>query len=508
MSIVAKIAARERPLRFVRIVKIQASCAGFLFVGQDLSDPNACCDGFLPSCVKPRQDDSCDTKCLTIGGGGPQYKLRRGAVHGKGRRWGSTASQSPSATDYIAAARDMSEGEHMAPEGESLPTFDIEQLSAAVTGDAAFLRWRTRLQPAAGAGAKVHPPTYAPTQGARQATARYHLEQRVDPVTNEPVTAVVLDSVPSQANRAELALLDAYDAGSVVFPFVEADFGDAYSGVRPGRLTALEASHRAADAVFAACTHPREGVLFRESTPGKAIVASTPRDAADMFRFCPHVLCFGEWDTHDDAVRGHKFERAVVSEVVAIDATVGRASASKLDPLRIEGAELYENAAHRDDPTEHPAWTADPEQASKDSKGRPVLHGSGEHRGKPSAAGLSSVTPRVAAGADGDETGIGGITCAYAEQTTVVSLGVLRRLRFPRHGEAANAARTALAALAVAASVLRDAEGYSYRSGCWLVAEAVPLLEAVTAHNVVQPFAPLRADAAVELVNQAAVVGC
>ena len=392
----------------------------------------------------------------------------------------------------------------MAPRDESLPPFDMEQLRAAAAGDAAFLRWRTRLQPAAGTGTKVHPPTYAPTQGSRRATARYHLEQRFGVDRGEPLTAVVLDSVPSQANRAELALLDAYEADAVAFPFVEADFGDAYSGVRAGRLTALEASHRAADAMFAACAYPSEGVLFRESTPGRAMFASTPRDAAAMFRYCPHVLCFGEWDTHDDAVRGHKFERAVVSEVVAIDATVGRASASKLDPLRIEGAELYENSAHRDDPTRHPAWTADPEQASKDRQGRPILHGSGEHRGKPSAVGLSNVTPRVAAAADGDETGIGGVTFAYAEQTCVVSLGVLRRLRFPRHRDAAVAARTALAALAVAGSVLRDAEGYAYRSGCWLVAEAPPIFEVVTAHNEIQSFAPLSTDAALEFVGEAA----
>lgn len=392
----------------------------------------------------------------------------------------------------------------MASGAESFGTLGIEQLRAAVAGDAAFLRWRTRLQPAAGAGAKIHPPSYAPAQGARQPTARYHLERRFNADKGEPLTAAVLDSVPSQANRAELALLDAYEAGRVAFPFVEADFGDAYSGVRAGRLTALEASHRAADAVFAACIHPSEGVLFRESTTGKAIFASTPRDAAEMFRYCPHVLCFGEWDNHDDAVRGHKFERAVVSEAVAIGATVGRASASKLDPLRIEGAELYENAAHRDDPSAHPPWTADPEHATKDRRGNPVLHGSGEHRGKPSAVGLSSVAPRVAPSADGDETGIGGITFDYAEQTCVVSLGVLRRLRFPRNRDAADAARTALAALAIAASALRDAEGYAYRSGCWLVAEAAPVLETVTVHNEVRQFAPLSADAALDLVSQAA----
>ena len=89
--------------------------------------------------------------------------------------------------------------------------------------------------------------------------------------------------------------------------------------------------------------------------------ASTPRDATDMFRHRPHVRCFGEWNTHDDAVRGRKFERAVVSEVVAIGATVGQASVSTLDPLRIEGIERYDDAAHRDNPVKHPPCTAPPQ---------------------------------------------------------------------------------------------------------------------------------------------------
>lgn len=54
----------------------------------------------------------------------------------------------------------------------------------------------------------------------------------------------MLDSVPSQANRAELALLGAFDANRLALPFVKADFDDAYTGIRAGRLTALEASRR------------------------------------------------------------------------------------------------------------------------------------------------------------------------------------------------------------------------------------------------------------------------
>jgi CRISPR-associated protein Csb1 len=71
----------------------------------------------------------------------------------------------------------------------------------------------------------------------------------------------------------------------------------------------------------------------------------------------------------------------------------------------------------------------------------------------------------------------GGVTIAYALQTTVLSLPALRRLRFPVNSETADeaarereiAARTLLAALALAAVAYQREEGYDLRSRCLLV---------------------------------------
>ena len=105
----------------------------------------------------------------------------------------------------------------------NLPELDYETLRDAVQGGANYLRIRTKLQPADKAGGKVYPPTYAGPEGSHRADEpRYHIEERRS--DGETVLAVVLDSVPSQANRAEEALLDAYEDGLVKFPFVEADF--------------------------------------------------------------------------------------------------------------------------------------------------------------------------------------------------------------------------------------------------------------------------------------------
>ncbi|HZP61384.1 MAG TPA: type I-U CRISPR-associated protein Cas7, partial [Opitutaceae bacterium] len=65
---------------------------------------------------------------------------------------------------------------------------------------------------------------------------------------------------------------------------------------------------------------------------------------------------------------------------------------------------------------------------------------------------------------------LGGIRCRFAEQTTVVSLGALRKLRFPINGAndpaRDDAGRTVLAAIALCAGVLATERGLSLRSRC------------------------------------------
>ena len=394
-----------------------------------------------------------------------------------------------------------------AESGIELPELTHEVLREAMDGGANYLRFKTRLQPADGPGGKVHPPTYAGPEGTdRSEVARYHIEERHR--DGGTIIAAVLDSVPSQANRAEVALLEANQDGLIAIPIVEADFsgngGESadYDGIRPGRLTALETSHRVADATFRECKI--DGEWFRESPVGRAIFSSNERDAADMYRHCPTVLVFGEWDSMGgDASRGHKFERRMVSEIVAMDVVVGRSSSSRLDPLKIEStAPIYKNEAHAIDAGESP-WTTDVDGAEKDSKGKPVLYGSGKGKGKISGLGLSNVTPSIAAGSDGELSGTGGVTFSYAEQSTVIALNAIRSLRFPRHPEAALDARTAIAALALAASVLRDAQGYALRSRCLLVPDGPPQVELVDAFGSARKFAPVKPDSAAQTLRLA-----
>ena len=382
------------------------------------------------------------------------------------------------------------------PVPPSLPELTYDELRTAVAGAANMLRSHIRLQAAAGPSAKTNPPTFAGAQGADQADMpRYLTEKRL--INGETVNCIVYDTVASQANRCEQAQLDAYADDRIEFPFVQADFSGApgggldYHGIRGGMLSSLETPHRVADAVFRDCAI--DGVLFRQTPEGRSLFASSPLDATAMYRAAPHVLILGEWDSHGgDASRGHKFARLVTSEIVAVNAVPGAGSSSRIDPMRFEKAPIYQADPDKTRPGE-PDWTVDADKARLDAKNQPVQH----RHAKTSELGLGNITPTVDV--------LGGATFEYAEQTTVIALNQIRCLRFPQQNPAAaTAARTALAALALAGAVLRDAQGHSLRSGCDMVAESAPEWELADGFGQFRRFAAPGPAAVCALVAEAA----
>ena len=203
---------------------------------------------------------------------------------------------------------------------------------------------------------------------------------------------------------------------------------------------------------------------------------------------------------------GVKFERAMVSEIVGVNAVAGVKTSSRIDPLSIQkdAGPLY----RRPDG----GFTVDPAQAlnelkdgeptgkkilfKKNSKGQDVAHApensSFPDQGRPSEANHGNVTPGIDYRRDQnrnlikDEEGqpipVGGYTLSSAEQTIVISFPALRRLRFPimrtkRNSnelevvldrEVDNAARTVLAALGLCAAALAAEAGLDLRSRCLL----------------------------------------
>jgi CRISPR-associated protein Csb1 len=124
---------------------------------------------------------------------------------------------------------------------DALENLSLEELKQAVTGTAAAFRCVTEYPPVGGSGDKVFPPTY---QGGR-----YAVEKRRLPGESEPVVCVLLDSVQSQANRMEMALLEMWERKQIPLPVVAVDFADC--GLpKVLRITSLEAPHRIADALL------------------------------------------------------------------------------------------------------------------------------------------------------------------------------------------------------------------------------------------------------------------
>ena len=92
---------------------------------------------------------------------------------------------------------------------------------------------------------------------------------------------MLLDSVPSQANRMELALQDAWMGGEIELPVVSADFSAVENPGVP-KVTSLQAPHRIVDAILRDSTlgDGKKPPKFRDSEIGKELdqlSAATPR---------------------------------------------------------------------------------------------------------------------------------------------------------------------------------------------------------------------------------------
>ena len=387
----------------------------------------------------------------------------------------------------------------------------------AVAGTAAGFRCITRLEPLGGPGDKLFPPTFGDTVALpvpvgenreERRRTKYAVEwRRVEGVSR---LCVVLDSVASQANRMELALLDACERGEISIPFVRVDFtGQTHDDPAldlstlggDGFIASLEAPHRLADALL------RDSLLdgrpFRLSEPGRRFTEASPANATALLDLCPASLLFGVWDsTGPKGGLGSKFQRAIVSEIVGVGAELGTKTASRIDPAGIEKTEIYEARDHEE------VWTTDREQA-KGGPNKPVLFKrGGQKAGTPAVINHGNVKPST-------DPEAGGITIDYAEQVTVVSLPALRRLRFCKAGDgrrlegeerrtAEVAARTALAALGLAAIAYQRANGYDLRSRCALRPLGPLALELLSGDGGEPEAFDLDCDGARNLLRQAA----
>lgn len=329
----------------------------------------------------------------------------------------------------------------------------LSALREAVAGQYAAIRRVTTLQPL---GEKVYPPTY---EGGQYAVEKRRV--KMSDGSLEEIDTVLLDSVQSQANRMELALLRAYDEKRIQVPMVQVDFAagtDEQILKEIGRMTALEAPHRICDAIFR--DSELDGKPFRESNLGSKIDTAKASQATALLELCPTALLLGFWDsTGPRGGLGAKLQRALVSEIVGYAAVPGCRPSSRIDPLQIENnVVFYAKADGR--------YTFDESEAVKNPKGEPK-------KLKPSEVNHGNITPSIQT--KDRKPNHGGVTISHAVQHVVLSLAALRRLRFPVNGAATSntdiMGRTLIAALGLVAICLQNEDGYDLRSRCLLDGE-------------------------------------
>ena len=338
----------------------------------------------------------------------------------------------------------------------SASRYDYKKLLAAVADPTvAAIRLTVDLSPAAdeegGNKTRVFPPTYAPSiEGGK---SEYTISDSADDAGN----IAVLDSVQSQANRLEAVLQEACDDGDLRLPLLTVDFGDL--PCKPRKLTALQLPHRWADAILRDSVDDN-GEEFPETDIGKALAESNPRNATEVFGYCPSSLLFGVWhSTGEGGGKGVKYPRALASEIVAYGAKEATHSALRDDPLGIE-IEPFQNLRKKD---------SDFKEWSNKNAGK-----KNEDKDKP--AGINHGNIPVSAR-------LGGITFRVAKLTAVITLAGMRRLRFPVDGafdkDRDYAARAVLAAMGLFALARQNENGYDLRSRCCLKAPTKPRFEFV-----------------------------
>ncbi len=345
---------------------------------------------------------------------------------------------------------------------------NLDTLYKAVSGTAAAIRSRTRLQPAGGEGDKVFPPTYA--------GAVYAKEDRQ--INGAKVPCVLLDSVQAQANRLEEALQRALDSGILSgVPVLNVDFTGLGLLDEVGRVSSLEAPHRIADAILRDSTH--DGQPFRKSPLGKSLDQASLQNATPLYKLCPTALIFGLWDsTGPKGGLGAKFQRALVSEIIGVNAEIGVKTSSRIDPLGMRAAAKVVKKADG-------SYELASDKAKDGVSPSEVNHG--------------NIPP--------DISKTGGATIDFAEQTVVLSLPALRKLRFPVDGkttpERDAAARTVLATLALTAAALAAESGFDLRSRCLLWPTDAMKWQLLDKPGSVPTEFTLTAEAAIKLLGEA-----
>ena len=303
------------------------------------------------------------------------------------------------------------------------------------------IRIDTELEPLSGPGGPVKPAVY---EGGRYQTDR----RWASPDDDESTPVIVIDNVPSQANRLEEALRRncATPVPQLVLDLSSLSNLPAHL---PRQLSSLEFPHRNADAYLRDARLGDEDFIRTEL--GQAIFGATPRGCGPLMAWFPQALLYGFWQSHLGKKRQNtKHARAWVSEIVGWQpaATETRVLGLKGDVLNLNTDETI--TSNEDNRIDWGIGQGDKVEGGKKDKLSEIGHGQVPFMGNDAAAAA--------------------VSFARVTQRATVSFAQLRRVSLgsDHSGEADAAARALLVALGLHAHLLAFGRGFALRSGAEL----------------------------------------
>lgn len=195
----------------------------------------------------------------------------------------------------------------------------------------------TELVPIGGPGSPVNPAIYS-------GSVYQHDKRWETPDSDEPADVIVIDNVPSQANRLEAALDD--NADRIGIPRFVLDLtGDEFSHLPPHlprTISSLRFPHRNADAYLRDSLV--DEVAFPKTPLGQELLSATASSAASLMKWFPQALLYGFWQSHLGKNRSQaKHARAWTSEIVGWHPATGgkpenlsRGMGTKGDPMNLQ----------------------------------------------------------------------------------------------------------------------------------------------------------------------------
>lgn len=302
----------------------------------------------------------------------------------------------------------------------------------------------TQLLPLGGHGSPLKPAIYP--------DKKYQKDCRwASPDDREAQDVIVIDNVPSQANRLEAALR--HNRASIHLPEFILDFSDIphLPPHLPKTLSSLQFPHRNADAYLR--DSQLNGEDFNKTQLGKDIFSSTAENCAPLLAWFPQALLYGFWQSHLGKKRSNaKHARAWVSEIIGWNpaTTETKTLGVKGDPLNLN----IDDPVTMNSKDDRAQWEIGKTKGDKSEKLSAIGHGQVPIKG------------------GGDAT-LAAVSFERISQRATLSFAQLRRVRIDNQfGSSKNAAcRALLVALGLYAHQLAFGRGFSLRSGADLIPE-------------------------------------